>query len=75
MVRDEDTNVSIWMKENIRVKEGAKNKRWHGKWDVEKKRKGRRVRARERENDRPAIYSSISSGKKFLHTKGLTFKK
>lgn len=49
MVRDEDTNVSIWMKENIRVKEGAKNKRWHGKWDVEKKRKGRRVRERERE--------------------------
>lgn len=49
MVRDEDTNVSIWMKENIRVKEGAKNKRWHGKWDVEKKRKGGRVRARERE--------------------------
>lgn len=25
--------------------------------------------------DRSAIYSPISSGKKFLHTKGLTFRK
>lgn len=74
MVRDEDKNVSIWMKESIRVKERAKSKRWQGKWDVEEERKGEKSK-RERENDRPAIYSSISSGKKFLHTKGLTFKK
>lgn len=26
-------------------------------------------------DDRSAIYSPISSGKKFLHTKGLTFRK
>lgn len=39
------------------------------------KRREKEKRARERENDRPAVYSSISSGKKFLHTKGLTFKK
>ena len=45
MVRDEDKNVSIRIKENIRVKESAKNKRWHGPWDVE----GRRKRKKERE--------------------------
>lgn len=31
MVRDEDTNVSIWMKENVRGKERAKNERWRGR--------------------------------------------
>lgn len=36
---------------------------------------GREEKKKERERDKPAIYSSISSGKKFLHTKGLTFKK
>lgn len=48
MVKDEDKNVSIWMKESIRVKERAKSKRWHGKWDVEEERKGEKSK-RERE--------------------------
>lgn len=38
---------------------------------AERRREGRRRGG----DDRSAIYSPISSGKKFLHTKGLTFSK
>lgn len=48
MVRDEDKNVSIWMKENIRVEESAKNERWR---EREEKRGEEGERARERERE------------------------
>lgn len=45
-----------------------------GRGEYEEREK-RRAGRREGGDDRSAIYSPISSGKKFLHTKGLTFRK
>lgn len=44
MVRDEDKNVSIWMKENIRVKESAKNERWREREEKRETRESERGR-------------------------------
>lgn len=80
MAKDEGENVSIKEeREHFRGGENAKNERRCGEGgNMREMRKGGMEggsEGGEGGDDRSAIYSPISSGKKFLHTKGLTFRK